>query len=188
MCLKGRIAEILASREYRQIRNHELAPSAVLLLLFEKEGECHVLFTRRSDKVAYHKDEISFPGGTIDPDDSDLLHTALREVAEEIGLDSRDVQILGRLDDLSTLTTGFMITPYVGVFPYPYKFQINTDEIAELIYLPLRVLAEECHVEASELTQEGKNLKTYYFHVKDYIIWGATARILKQFIDLTYKQ
>lgn len=188
MCLETRIAEILASREYRQIKDHKLAPSAVLLLLFEKEGACHILFTRRSDKVAYHKDEISFPGGTIDPDDSDLLHTALREVAEEIGLDSRDVNILGRLDDISTVTTGFMITPYVGVFSYPYKFQINTDEISELIFLPLRVLAEECRVEASEVTWEGKQLAAYHFYVKDYIIWGATARILKQFLDLTYNQ
>ena len=188
MCLKTRIAKILASRECRRIRDQKLAPSAVLLPLFEKEGECHVLFTRRSDKVAYHKDEISFPGGTIDPNDSDLLHTALREVAEEIGLDSRDVQILGRLDDISTVTTGFMITPYVGFFPYPYKFQINTDEISELIFLPLRVLAEECRVEASEVTWEGRKLRSYHFYVKDYIIWGATARILKQFLDLTHKQ
>jgi 8-oxo-dGTP pyrophosphatase MutT (NUDIX family) len=188
MCIETRIAEILASRECRRIRDEKLAPSAVLLLLFEKEGECHVLFTRRSDKVAHHKDEISFPGGTIDPDDSDLLHTALREGAEEIGLDPRDVRILGRLDDIFTVTTGFMITPYVGVFPYPYKFQINTDEISELIFLPLRVLAEECHVEASEVTWEGKKLKAYHFYLQDHIIWGATARILKQFLDLTYKQ
>ena len=108
LCTEERIAEILASREFRRIRDEKLAPSAVLLLLLEKEGECNVLFTRRSEKVAYHKGEISFPGGTTDPDDSDLLHTALREGAEEIGLDQRDVRILGRLDDIFTLTTGFV--------------------------------------------------------------------------------
>ena len=179
MCIEERIAEILASRECRRIRDERLAPSAVLFLLFEREGECYVLFTRRSDTVAHHRGEISFPGGTIDSDDSDLLHTALREGAEEIGLDPRDVTILGRLDDVFTVTTGFIITPYVGVIPHPYEFQINVDEISELIFLPLRALAEECRVEASEVT---------HFHIQDHIIWGATARILKQFLDLTYKQ
>ncbi len=179
MCIERQIAEILASREFSQIRDERLAPSAVLLLLFEKEGECNVLFTRRSEKVAYHKGEISFPGGTTDPDDSDLLHTALREGAEEIGLDQRDVRILGRLDDIFTLTTGFVITPYVGIIPDPDKFEINTDEISELIFLPLRAIVEECHVEDSGVT---------HFHLQDHIIWGATARILKQFLDLTYKE
>ena len=179
MCIEERIAEILASRECRRIRDEKLAPSAVLLLLFEKDGECNVLFTRRSEKVAYHKGEISFPGGTADPDDSDLLHTALREGAEEIGLDRRDVRILGRLDDIFTLTTGFVITPYVGIIPCPYKFEINTDEISELILVPLRAMAEECRVEDSGVT---------HFQLPDHIIWGATARILKQFLDLTYGQ
>jgi len=179
LCTEERIAEILASREFRRIRDEKLAPSAVLLLLLEKEGECNVLFTRRSEKVAYHKGEISFPGGTTDPDDSDLLHTALREGAEEIGLDQRDVRILGRLDDIFTVTTGFVITPYVGIIPYPYKFEINKDEISELIFLPLRAIAEECRVEDSGVS---------HFHLQDHIIWGATARILKQFLDLTYRQ
>ncbi|MES0349214.1 MAG: CoA pyrophosphatase [Desulfobacteria bacterium] len=179
MCIEERIADILASREYKRIRDEKLAPSAVLLLLFEKDGECNVLFTRRSEKVAYHRGEISFPGGTTDPDDSDLLHTALREGAEEIGLDQRDVRILGRLDDIFTVTTGFVITPYVGIIPYPYKFEINTDEISELIFLPLRAIAEKCHVEDSGVT---------HFRLQGHIIWGATARILKQFLDLTYRQ
>jgi 8-oxo-dGTP pyrophosphatase MutT (NUDIX family) len=186
--METRIAEILASRECRRIRDEKLAPSAVLLPLLEKEGACHVLFTRRSDKVAYHKGEISFPGGTIDPDDSDLLGTALREGGEEIGLDPRDVRILGGLDDIVTVTTGFIITPYVGLIPYPYEFQINADEISELIFLPLRALAEESHVEAPEVTWEGKTLKMYHFYLQDHVIWGATARILKQFLDLVYKQ
>jgi 8-oxo-dGTP pyrophosphatase MutT (NUDIX family) len=182
--MENRIAEILASREWRTIGDQNLAPSAVLLLLFEKEGECHVLLTRRSDKVAFHKGEISFPGGTIDPDDSDLLQTALREGAEEIGLNASDVRILGRLDDILTVTTGFIITPYVGAIHYPYEFEINSDEISELIFLPLQFLAKECLVKDSEVTWEGEKLKTYHFYFQDYIIWGATARILKQFLDL----
>ena len=187
VCMERRIAEVLTSRESRQIKDEKFAPAAVLLLVFEREGECHILFTKRSDKVPHHKGEISFPGGTVDPDDRDFLHTALREGTEEIGLDSRDVTILGRLDDIFTVTTGFIITPYVGIIPHPYPFQVNRDEISELIFLPLRALGEESQVKTSRVTWEGKKIVLYDFHVRGHIIWGATARILKQFIDLTYE-
>jgi 8-oxo-dGTP pyrophosphatase MutT (NUDIX family) len=99
-----RIAKMLAFRECKRITDEKLVPSAVLVPLFEKDGEYYVLFTKRSGKVEHHKGEISFPGGRVDPDDSDLLHTALREGAEEIGLDPRHVTILGRLDDVFTDT------------------------------------------------------------------------------------
>jgi len=184
MCMERQIAQVLTSRESRQIRDKNFAPAAVLLLLFEREGECHILLTKRSDKVAHHKGEISFPGGTVDPDDRDFLHTALREGTEEIGLDSRDVTVLGRLDDAFTVTTGFIITPYVGIIPHPYPFKINADEISELIFLPLRALGEESQVQTSQVTWEGKKIALYDFHVRGHIIWGATARILKQFIAL----
>lgn len=152
--------------------------------MFEKGGEYHVIFTKRSQKVKCHKGEISFPGGTVDRDDTDLLHTALREGAEEIGLASHDVTILGRLDDVLTVTTGFIITTYVGIIPYPYAFRINKDEIAKLIFVPLQVLAKECRVKVSNVPGNGKEVTAYSFYLKDYIIWGATARILKQLMDL----
>jgi len=179
------IAKRLASRKRKQIKHENLSPSAVLLLLLEKDGQYHVVFTRRSDNVEHHKGEISFPGGTVRPDDSDLLDTALREGAEEIGLARDDVMILGGLDDILTVSTGFVITPYVGIIPYPYPFQINADEVAELIFVPLRALMDERCVWASEVTWEGKEITTYHFHYQGDIIWGATARILKQFLDIT---
>lgn len=179
------IAKRLASRKRKQIKHEKLSPSAVLLLLLEKDGQYHVVFTRRSDNVEHHKGEISFPGGTVHPDDSDLLDTALREGAEEIGLARDDVMILGGLDDIVTVSTGFVITPYVGIIPYPYPFQINADEVAELILVPLRALMDERCVGASEVTWEGKEITTYHFHYQGDIIWGATARILKEFLDIT---
>jgi len=179
------IAKRLASRKRRQIKDKKLSPSAVLLLLLEKDGECHVVFTKRSDNVEHHKGEISLPGGTVHPEDSDLLDTALREGAEEIGLVRDDVMILGGLDDILTVSTGFVITPYVGIIPYPYPFQINTDEVAELILVPLRGLMDERRVGTSQVTWEGRQITTYHFDYHGDIIWGATARIVKQFLDLT---
>jgi len=179
------IAKRLASRKRKRIKHEKLSPSAVLLLVLEKDGQYHVVFTRRSDNVEHHKGEISFPGGTVHPDDSDLLDTALREGAEEIGLARDDVMILGGLDDIVTVSTGFVITPYVGIMPYPYPFQINADEVAELILVPLRALMDERCVGASEVTWEGKEITTYHFHYQGDIIWGATARILKEFLEIT---
>jgi 8-oxo-dGTP pyrophosphatase MutT (NUDIX family) len=180
-----RVAKILASRQGKGIANDNLVPSAVLLLLFEKDGEDYVLFTKRSEKVAFHKDEISFPGGRADPGDPSLLQTALREGAEEIGLVPQDVTILGRMDDIVTTTTGFIVTPFVGRIPYPYPFQINEDEIAELILAPLQALARECTVEASVKAQEEGTVGVCRFRYGHHVIWGATARILKQFLEIT---
>lgn len=183
--MEKEIARRLASRKWKQIKNEKLVPSAVLLLLVEKDGQYHVLFTRRSVEVEHHKGEISFPGGTVQPDDSDLLETALREGAEEIGLARGDVMILGRLDDILTVSTGFIITPYVGTLPYPYPFQINKDEVAELIFVPLGALVRDGCMKPSEVTREGKAITTHAFDYQGDMIWGATARILKQFLDIT---
>jgi 8-oxo-dGTP pyrophosphatase MutT (NUDIX family) len=183
--MEKEIAKRLSSRKRKQVRNEKLVPSAVLLLLLEKDGQPHVLFTRRSDNVEHHKGEISFPGGTVHPDDSDLLDTALREGFEEIGLGPGDVTILGELDDISTVSTGFVITPYVGIIPYPYAFQINKDEVAELVFVPLRALVEEHYTKALEVTWGEKEITPHDFHYQGEIIWGATARILKHFLDIT---
>jgi len=179
------IAKILASRPWRRIADESLVPAAVLLLLLEKDGEEHILFTERSQKVEYHKGEISFPGGKVDPGDSSLVQTALRESAEEIGLCPEDVTILGRMDDIVTLTTGFIVTPYVGRIPYPYPFQVNRDEIAALILAPLESLSKGCGGEAPQVIVPTNGIGAHCFRHGDHIIWGATARILQQFLDIT---
>ena len=182
--LEKRILQVLTSRRWNHIEKRDAVPSAILLLLFEFEQAYYVLLTKRSDKVAYHKGEISFPGGTADPEDPDLLHTALREVHEEIGLMPNDVTILGRLDDILTTTTGFVIAPYVGVIPYPYPFQINSDEIAKLIFVPLDILEELGGVKEQSSPRGKDRGYAPRFQFQGHIIWGATARILEQFMTL----
>ena len=179
------VAKNLASRPCKRIRDENLVLSAVLVLLFEKDGKDHMLFTKRSDKVEHHKGEISFPGGRVDPGDSSLAETALRECAEELGLDPGDVTILGRLDDMCTVGTGYIISPYVATIAYPYPFRVNTEEIEELIFAPMEALVEGCREEGSEVMGEEDTAAAYYFQYQDHVIWGATARILKQFLDIT---
>jgi len=177
------IRKILNTRERRVIEQPPLAHAAVLVPLFNKGENCHMVFTKRSDNVRYHKGEISFPGGVFDEKDGELQRTALREAFEEIGLKENDVQIIGMLDDIIT-TTQFIVTPFVGLFPYPYPFKLSPIEIAELIEVPLSsLLGDDCFSEREIIRGTRKDV-VYAYQYKNHVIWGATARILKQFLDL----
>jgi 8-oxo-dGTP pyrophosphatase MutT (NUDIX family) len=178
-----RIRNLLSSRERKVIEHPPFSHAAVLVPLFKKGEDCHLLFTKRSEEVKYHKGEISFPGGVVDEDDSELINTALREAHEEIGLKESDVQILGVLDDIVTVTE-FIVTPIVGLLPYPYPFKVSEAEIAELIEVPLSFLLDENCFSEREIFRGGQNEIVYNYQYGHHIIWGATARILKQFLDL----
>ena len=177
------IEKMLSSRKRRVIEHPPFSHAAVLVPLFQKGKDCHLLFTKRSEEVKYHKGEISFPGGVVDEEDLELINTALREAHEEIGLKERDVQIIGILDDIVTITE-FIVTPIVGLFPYPYPFKVSEVEIAELIEVPLASLLEEDCFSEREIFRGGQKEVVYAYQYGKYIIWGATARILNQFLNL----
>ena len=177
------LRNILTTRNRRLIEHPSFARAAVLVPLFKKGGDCHIIFTKRTDTVRYHKGEISFPGGVYDEGDLELKRTALREAFEEIGLKEKDVQIIGVLDDIVTITQ-FIVTPFVGLLPYPYPFKLSSIEIAELIEVPMAALLDEdCFSEREIIRGTGKEI-VYAYQYQNHIIWGATARILKQFFDL----
>ncbi len=179
--LVDEISDLLRRRERATIGHPSFPRAAVLIPLFAKEGGCHILFTRRSDQVKHHKGQISFPGGAFDNEDEDLERTALREAFEEIGVKEKDVQVLGALDDIVT-SSEFVVTPYVGIIPYPYSFQLSAVEIAELIIVPLASLLEpDSFAEREIIDYDFKKVVESYQHDR-HIIWGATARILKQFL------
>ena len=188
--LAKKISRILAQREKQTIvlTSAPLAPAAVLLPIYEKEGEYYILFTKRTQKVEHHKGQISFPGGARHEQDRDLKDTALRETFEEIGVRPGDVTILGELDNMSTLTSNFLITPFVGIIPYPYEFIINEDEIEELVEVPLSALADERNYREEVYIIEGAPNMGRVYEYNGRVIWGATARILKQFLDLVFSE
>jgi 8-oxo-dGTP pyrophosphatase MutT (NUDIX family) len=179
----NQIQNLLSSRQRKVIEHPPFSHAAVLVPLFQKDGDCHLLFTKRSEEVKYHKGEISFPGGVVDEEDRELIHTALREAREEIGLKENDVQIIGVLDDIVTITE-FIVTPIVGLFPYPYPFKVSEVEIAELIEVPLASLLKKDCFNEREIFRGGEREIVYAYQYGKHIIWGATARILKQFLDL----
>ena len=178
------IRKALATHKKNYIQCNARIKSAVLMPLFEKGGEYHMLFTQRSNEVGYHKGQVSFPGGTYSEDDSSLLDTALRESWEEIGLKPEDTVIIGELDDIPTTTSIFIISPYVGIIPYPYVFIPNPTEIVDIFEVPLSVLADDRNLRQEYEISNGKPMPVYFYHYKDRIIWGATARIVKQFMDI----
>ena len=173
---------LLSRRERRVMTDPAYAHAAVIVPLFNKDRSCHILFTKRTDLVKHHKGQISFPGGVFDDEDGDLRRTALREAFEEVGLKEDDVQILGILDDIVTVT-GFIVTPFVGVFSYPYRFQLSPREIEELIEVPLSFLLDPACFSESEMVGEDRRRVVYNYQYREHAIWGATALILKQLLE-----
>jgi len=172
--VKQQIKRVLRKREKKKITGENLKASAVLIPIFYNQGQYHVLFTERSDEVIFHKGQVCFPGGTQEPSDSSLLQTALRESEEEIGLEAKDVEILGELDDITTFVTNYVISPFVAFIPAPRSLKTNGREVKGAFSVPLSFLMDEANFKQD----------SYAYEYEGHTIWGATARILRQFIDL----
>ncbi len=183
---KQDITKTLFSRQRHVVRKEGYRPSAVLAPIYEKGGEYYIVLTKRTQDMMYHKGQISFPGGGFDEADGDLAATALREAFEEIGIRAEDVEILGILDDQVTYTSKFVITPFVGAIPYPYKFRVNRREVEKLIEAPVGELLNPSSYEPETLDEEGKSYPWGNYRYRGDQIIGITARILKQFLDLVF--
>ncbi len=179
-----RLAGILKSRTKTTLSREGVVVAAVLVPLFWLDGSIHVLLTKRSDHVEHHKGEVSFPGGKMDEDDPDLLHCALRETSEEVGIDPGEVKIVGELDDFYTVATNFLVAPFVGMIPYPYEFSVSRREIDEVLGVPLEIFFDDERRTEEIWMLEGRPIQVISYAWKGYNIWGATARILKHFVEL----
>lgn len=184
--IKEDLKTILANREPERIRvkGTDYTQASVLLPLFIQDGQYWILFTRRTDTVEYHKGEVSFPGGTVDEDDNSLEGTAKRETFEEIGIREEDIEVLGQLDDMPTVMSRFIIHPFVGMVPFPYVFRINKREVESLIEVPLRFFLDPSQPQPFSINYKRDVFETPAFIYKGVVIWGATERILENFIDL----
>ena len=162
--------------------------SAVLILLYPREGEDYVVFTRRTDTVEHHKGQISLPGGSQDPTDPDAAFTALREAQEEVGLEPQDVEVLQVLSDVYARVSSFVIAPVVGrLKPEAAErglvFHPNAGEVAEIIEVPLRALREETAHRMESRAASGVTYNIHYYTYGPYEIWGVTGRIIFEFLN-----
>jgi 8-oxo-dGTP pyrophosphatase MutT (NUDIX family) len=182
--MKEKLRQFLASRQKARLSSRGLTEAAVLVPVFGKAGEYRILFTQRSDQVLHHKGQISFPGGARSEVDASLLDTALRESREEIGLEAKDVEILGELDDTPTTTSSFNISPFVAFIPYPYQFSLNPHEIKEVFSVPVSALLRKVNKKEEYSTFGKEVFVDYSYEYEGRVIWGATAQIVQQFLEV----
>ena len=175
-------------REPREVGQATLPRAAVLIPLYRREGEWHVILTKRSETVKHHKGEISFPGGSMDDTDPDLIFTALRESHEEIGLSEQHVKIIGRVDDIVTISR-FHVSVYIGAIDpevSPYVWQPQSSEVDKVLEIPLGHLMDSANRVEVPRQRNGQLLIMEGFRFGEYIVWGATARMLRNFLEVSY--
>lgn len=162
--------------------------SAVLLLLFQLDGEDHIVFTRRTEHVATHKGQISLPGGAAEPTDSSLLDTALRETEEELGIPRDQVSVLGQLDDVDTVVSNFVIRTFVARLAARPLYRPEVSEVAEVIEVPVSALRDPGTHWQEERSGPFGPRSVDFFKYGEHVIWGATARILTLFLRSGFLQ
>jgi len=161
----------------------ELRDSAVLAPFILRGAEPRLLFTLRPTHLRRHAGQVSFPGGARDPDDSTPLHTALREVREELGVAPESVEILGMLDEMVT-TSEFRVVPYVGLLDPSAELHPDAGEIAELLEIPVSDLLVPGLRRTEKRFYRGAERDVYFYDVGRHTIWGATARILSNLLSV----
>jgi 8-oxo-dGTP pyrophosphatase MutT (NUDIX family) len=177
------IRQALADNPKKSIDDASLKPAGVLLVVYPKDGEYCVLLNKRSDLVEHHKGEISFPGGAVDPEDENMLATAIRETHEEMGVHPDDIDYLGELDDVRTISD-FLMYAFVATIPYPYDFKPSDMEVAEVLEVPISHLRTEASLRSEARLRDGKvrNSATYVY--EGHVIFGATAMVLENFLEV----
>ena len=181
---KDQVRAAVAGYQKQRITGETLVQSAVLVPLLCKEDELHVLLTERTLNVGFHKGQVCFPGGTTHPDDDSLLATALREAWEETAVRPEDVEVIGEIDDNVVRSTGYVITPFVGFIPYPYRFRASELETRDIFFVPLRVLMDPLRFYHQERVIGGHYYSGPVCDYDGHVIWGATGRILEHLVGL----
>ena len=177
------IRQALAQRVVERVDGTGMIPAAVMILLYRKEGEYCILLNKRSEEVEHHKGEMSFPGGARDPEDLDLLETALRETEEEMGIEREDITVLGEMDEIVT-RSNFQVSVFTGTIEYPYKFTPSAIEIAEVVEFPVAALIDPANRRVETRWIDGMPLNSYSYVHEEHVVFGATARILQSCIEI----
>ena len=157
--------------------------SVLVIIHFNHAYNPTIIFTKRSSNLRNHAGEISFPGGRVSNQDSSIIETAIRETYEEIGLSIQKEKIFGSLAPTNTYTTKILIYPFIvilGKISFPLE---PNEEVEQVIEIPLEILRDSMTIDEDHSSRENKMFK---FNVDGYLIWGATARILKNLLDMIY--
>jgi 8-oxo-dGTP pyrophosphatase MutT (NUDIX family) len=177
-------------KKYFNFLSGEPKMAAVLVPLLQKDRskEWHLLFTHRTDTVADHKGQVSFPGGRMEESDTSPADTALREAHEEIGIQPSDVKIVGYLPGFHTVSN-YWIVPVIGIIRWPFQVQLHVEEVSRLFTIPLSWLASPKKVEIRDRSlllpkNQHRTLKVPFFQpYEGEILWGVSAEITLSLIE-----
>jgi 8-oxo-dGTP pyrophosphatase MutT (NUDIX family) len=182
--IADKIIRALRDRVPQTLNGNGHKAAAVLIPIQERQDGDSLVLTKRADHLRTHKGQIAFPGGRVDAGDFDFVQTALRECQEEIGIDPSCVRILGRLDEF-TAGYGLVVTPVVGVIPAVCDFRIDPAETAAVASVPIAALMQSPNFTMNDYLSPGGH-PSYHFYANGWDIWGVTARIIVQFLELVY--
>jgi 8-oxo-dGTP pyrophosphatase MutT (NUDIX family) len=155
--------------------------AAVLMPIFEMDGDLHVVYIRRSDHVESHRGQVAFPGGRVDPGDETLLHTALREAQEEVGIDPASVDVLGGIEGTVARTSEIHVTPFIGIIPAADGLRADPKEVAAIFFVPLSALEDSSYRGTYRFRRDsGETSEHPAIFYNDQVIWGLTLRFTEE--------
>lgn len=169
----------------RILETDQRHPEAAVLVPITRGDDPELVLTLRASGLSTHGGEVAFPGGRRDPEDRDLIHTALREAEEEVGLPPGLVEVVGPLSPLVS-RFGIRVTPYVGVVPDYVEYRANDDEIAAVFSVPLRFFCEDPREVTHRIDYEGRSWYVPCYHYENYKIWGLTAVMIVELVNLVF--
>lgn len=162
--------------------------SSVLLLIYPEGDQLHICLTKRPRTMKHHPGQISFPGGKVEKDDISAEMTALREAREEVGIDHQSIEILGKLSDLYVEVSQFSIQPFLAWADQKPDFRVDYGEVEELILFPISDFVNNEIISETELETATGPLHVKYYPHNGEFIWGATAMILSELIEIMKRQ
>jgi 8-oxo-dGTP pyrophosphatase MutT (NUDIX family) len=181
MQIKDHIRDCLGKLQPRILTDGFRRQAAVLMTIFERDGDHFFLLTRRTNEVQTHKGQISFPGG-MRKDGEDLATTALRETFEEVGIGEDRLELLGRFHDYISVTQ-YRVTPYAAFLRTPFTVKRQVSEVAEILHVPFHVFLNPERLKIGKTVYAERDVNVYYYSFGDHQIWGLTARIIKEFLE-----
>ncbi|MGH7864051.1 MAG: NUDIX hydrolase [Candidatus Binataceae bacterium] len=159
--------------------------ASVLVPMFHRDDDLHLVYIRRSDNVASHRGQVAFPGGRVDPSDQSALAAALREANEEVGIDPATVEVLGAFPTMSTMSSGMIVAPFVGLIPADASLRPQPEEVADIFDVPLSALRDPRHRGNYQWSRDGGGKSQFpAILYGGQTIWGLTLRITLELIRI----
>jgi 8-oxo-dGTP pyrophosphatase MutT (NUDIX family) len=182
----ARLRALVGKRPAIAIDAPQYRRACVLVPLVRDGGGWSILFLRRSANLAAHSGQIAFPGGAVEDGES-YAEAAVREAQEEVGIAPERVELIGRLDDLITNVSGFLVAPFIGVVHERIDYVLQKSEVDEVFEVPVDALLTPSQPEVRYVDYRGSSYPAYFYRFGAYEIWGLTGRMLKAFLDLVWQ-